>query len=119
MRACETLWDLVRPCETVGDRAGAQSGVESLTLSRWGNIENPYSYVVEETYVDLLKTRRLILHRRRTYSGLPERATASAAAAPASPPPHCGSPTLLGHVDHDNDRDHGNACTGQRPRPRG
>ena len=52
MRACETLWDLVRPCETVGDRAGAQSGVEILILSRWDNIENPYSYVVEETYVD-------------------------------------------------------------------
>ena len=46
------MWDLVRPCETVGDRAGAQSGVEILILSRWDNIENPYSYVVEETYVD-------------------------------------------------------------------
>ena len=27
-------------------------GVEILILSRWGNIENPYSYVVEETYVE-------------------------------------------------------------------
>ena len=52
MRACETLWGLVRLCETVGDRAGAQSGVEILILSRWGDIENPYTYVVEETYVE-------------------------------------------------------------------
>ena len=27
-------------------------GVEILILSRWGNIGNPYSYVVEETYVE-------------------------------------------------------------------
>ena len=27
-------------------------GVEILILSRWVNIENPYSYVVEETYVE-------------------------------------------------------------------
>ena len=27
-------------------------GVEILISSRWGNIENPYSYVVEETYVE-------------------------------------------------------------------
>ena len=27
-------------------------GVEILILSRWGNIENPYTYVVEETYVE-------------------------------------------------------------------
>ena len=37
---CEALWDLVRPCETVGDRAGARSGIEILILSRWDNIEN-------------------------------------------------------------------------------
>ena len=34
----------------MGDRAGAQSGVEILIWSRWDNIENPYSYVVEETW---------------------------------------------------------------------